>query len=103
MEKGAVRDLRRFLQKAGIIPCIKHKEYIGIVDFDPEIDLFHGTVTNTHDVITFYGASVAELRKEMQIPLEVCEEQGKVPENTWTQITHYLLYKKINICEKIKN
>ena len=45
---------------------IEYKGYIGAIDFDPEIGLFHGTVININDAITFYGASVAELRKEMQ-------------------------------------
>lgn len=67
---------------------IEYKGYIGVVDFDPEIDLFHGTVINTQDVITFYGASVAELREEMQksldIYFEVCEEQGKVPDKPFS-------------------
>ena len=45
---------------------IEYKGYIGVVDFDPEIDLFHGTVINTQDVITFYGESVTEFREEMQ-------------------------------------
>jgi len=45
---------------------IEYKGYLGVVDFDPEIDSFHGTVINTNDVITFYGSSVAELREEMQ-------------------------------------
>ena len=67
---------------------IEYKGYIGVVDFDPEIDLFHGTVINTQDVITFYGASVTELRKEMQKSLEVyfevCEEQGKVPDQPFS-------------------
>ena len=66
----------------------EHNGYIGIIDFDPEIDLFHGTVINTHDVITFYGASVTELRSEMQKSLEVyfkfCEEQGKVPDKPFS-------------------
>ena len=66
---------------------IQYKGYIGVIDFDPEIDLFHGTVINTQDVITFYGASVAELRKEMQksldIYFEVCDQQGKVPGNSY--------------------
>ncbi|MDE0426060.1 MAG: type I restriction enzyme HsdR N-terminal domain-containing protein [Candidatus Poribacteria bacterium] len=63
---------------------IEYKGYIGAIDFDPEIDLFHGTVINTNDVISFYGASVNELREEMQKSiegyLEFCGEQGKVPE-----------------------
>ena len=67
---------------------IEYKGYIGIVDFDPEIELFHGTVINTQDVITFYGASVSELREEMQksleIYFEVCKEQGKVPDKPFS-------------------
>ncbi len=67
---------------------IEFKGYIGVVDFDPEIDLFHGTVINTQDVITFYGASVTELREEMQKSLEVyfevCEEQGKAPDKPFS-------------------
>ena len=67
---------------------IEYKGYIGVVDFDPEIDLFHGTVINTPDVITFYGASVVELREEMQKSLEVyfevCEEQGKAPDKPFS-------------------
>lgn len=63
---------------------IEYKGYIGAVDFDPEIDLFHGTVVNTNDVITFYGVSVSELREEMQKSiegcLEFCKEQEKIPE-----------------------
>lgn len=63
---------------------IEYKGYIGDVDFDPEIDLFHGTVINTSDVITFYGTSVTELREEMQKSiegyLEFCKEPGKTPE-----------------------
>lgn len=60
---------------------IEYKGYIGVIDFNPEIDLFHGTVVSIQDVITFYGASVTELREEMQKSLEVyfevCEEEGK--------------------------
>ena len=63
---------------------IEYKGYIGAVDFDPEIGLFHGTVINTNDVITFYGASVSGLGKEMEKSvegyLEFCKAQGKAPE-----------------------
>lgn len=63
---------------------IEYKGYIGAVNFDPEVDLFHGTVVNTKDVITFYGAFVSELREEMQKSIEgyieFCREQGKIPE-----------------------
>ena len=63
---------------------IEYKGYIGAIDFDPEIDLFHGTVINTNGIITFYGASVSELREEMEKSvegyLEFCREQGITPE-----------------------
>ena len=70
---------------------IEYKGYIGPVDFDPEIDLFHGTVINTNDVITFYGASVSELREEMQKSIEgyieFCKEQGITPEKPLSEPT----------------
>ena len=71
------------------LAMIEYRGYIGVVDFDPKIGLFHGIVINTQDVITFYGASVTELREEMQKSLEVyfevCEEQGKVPDKPFSR------------------
>ena len=68
---------------------IEYKGYIGVVNFDSGIDLFHGTVINTTDVITFYGASVTELREEMQNSvegyLEFCQEQEKIPEEPFSK------------------
>ena len=67
---------------------IAYNGYIGVVEFDDEIDAFHGTVINTNDVITFYGASVAELREEMQKSVDAylafCREQGKEPEEPFS-------------------
>ncbi len=74
---------------------IEYKGYIGAVNFDPEIDLFHGTVINTNDVITFYGASVTELREEMQKSiegyLEFCTEQGITPEKPFSDRSNITL------------
>ena len=42
---------------------MKHKGYVGRVEYDDEAGIFHGEVVNTRDVITFQGATVAELRK----------------------------------------
>ncbi len=67
---------------------IEYKGYIGEIEFDPEIDSFHGTVINTNDVITFYGTSVMELRNEMRKSideyLEFCKEQGRGPEQPFS-------------------
>lgn len=63
---------------------IEYKGYIGVFAFDPDIDSFHGTVINTNDVITFYGASVEKLREEMGKSIEeylkFCREQKRKPE-----------------------
>ncbi len=67
---------------------MEYQGYIGVVEFDPEIDAFHGTVVNTNDVITFYGKSVAELRKEMCISIDeylaFCQEEGRPPEKPFS-------------------
>ena len=71
-------------RKRGGQAMIEYKGYIGTFEFDSEIDSFHGTVINTNDVITFYGASVKELREEMQKSVEeylvFCREQRREPE-----------------------
>ncbi len=67
---------------------IEYKGYLGVVSFDSEIDTFHGTVINTNDVISFYGSSVTELKKEMQRSIEeylaFCQEQGRAPEEPFS-------------------
>ena len=50
---------------------IKYKNYIGTVEFDDEIDMFHGRVSNMRDVVSFYGSSVRALKasmKKSQVP-----------------------------------
>ena len=42
---------------------MEYKGYVGKVEFDDEAGIFHGEVINTRDVITFQGASAAELKK----------------------------------------
>lgn len=62
---------------------LQHRDYIANVDFDPEIDLFHGRIVNIRDVITFYGSSIEELKQEfaasLQVYLDVCREKGIEP------------------------
>ena len=67
---------------------MEYKGYIGVFEFNPEVDAFHGTVINTNDVITFYGKSVAELRKEMRLSIDdylaFCREEGQQPEKPFS-------------------
>jgi len=54
------------------------------VVFDDSLDVFHGEVVNTQDVITFQGKSVGELREaftdSVDDYLEFCREDGVEPE-----------------------
>jgi predicted HicB family RNase H-like nuclease len=67
---------------------IEYKGYLGVFEFNPENDTFHGTVINTSDVITFYGSSIEELRQEMRNSIEeylaFCREQGRPPEKPFS-------------------
>lgn len=67
---------------------MEHKGYIGRVEFDDEAEIFHGEVINTHDVITFQGESVTELkhafRESVEDYLEWCAERGETPEKPYS-------------------
>jgi len=85
---------------------MKYKNYEAAIDFDPDIEMFHGVVINTRDVITFYGKSVAELKKEFKNSVEdylaFCKERSEEPDkpfsgNLMLRITpslHQRLYSK---------
>ncbi len=57
--------------------------YIGKVEYDDDASIFHGEVTNTRDVITFQGKSVAELKKAFRESVDdylaFCAERGEEP------------------------
>ena len=67
---------------------IEYKGYVGVFEFDPEIDTFHGSVVNTRDVITFYGDSVSQLKEEMKRSIDeylaFCRERGREPEKPFS-------------------
>ena len=67
---------------------MKYKNYEATVDFDAELETFHGVVINTRDVITFYGKSVAELKREFKNSvedyLEFCRNLNEDPEKPFS-------------------
>lgn len=73
----------------------EHKGYVGVVEYDPEIAMFHGQVVDTKSAITFYGASVGELQREMAVSvdtyLEVCQEKGITPDKPYSGKLHFRL------------
>jgi len=62
---------------------MKYKDYEAAITFDDETETFYGEVINTRDVITFQGRSVAELKREFKVSvdvyLEFCRERNEEP------------------------
>ncbi|WP_102959039.1 type II toxin-antitoxin system HicB family antitoxin [Mangrovicella endophytica] len=67
---------------------MRYKAYEAAVEFDDEAEIFHGEVLNLRDVITFQGASVAELktafRDSVEDYLAFCKERGEEPEKPFS-------------------
>ncbi len=67
---------------------LKHKGYIGHIEFDDEAEIFYGEVINTRDVITFQGSSVKELKQEfinsVEDYLAFCAQRGEKPEKPFS-------------------
>ena len=62
---------------------IEYKGYTATVEYDPDEESFRGRVANVRDVISFYGRSVEDLKRQMKASiddyLEFCAEQGVEP------------------------
>jgi predicted HicB family RNase H-like nuclease len=67
---------------------MRHSDYVARITYDEEIDSFFGEVINTSDVITFYGHSIEELRREMassiEAHLEACRIKGVEPSRPYS-------------------
>jgi predicted HicB family RNase H-like nuclease len=67
---------------------MQYKGYEGIITSDENADNFYGDVINTHDVITFHGASVKErqqaFRDSADDYLEFCKERSEEPEKPFS-------------------
>jgi predicted HicB family RNase H-like nuclease len=67
---------------------MRHGDYVARVEYDPETAKFFGRVVNTADVITFYGASVEDLQRELATSIEAheafCREQGIAPSKPYS-------------------
>lgn len=74
---------------------LRYKNYIGVVEFDADADIFHGEVINTNDVITFQGSSVKELKKEFIASIDeyiaFCNERNELPERPFSGDLHMRL------------
>jgi predicted HicB family RNase H-like nuclease len=67
---------------------MEYKGYIGKVEIDDEAGILHGEVLNIRDVITFEGASVAEMQKAFRESVDdylaFCAQRGESPEKPFS-------------------
>ncbi len=65
-----------------------YKGYHGSAEYDADVGLFHGEVSDTRDVITFQGRDPAELRTAFQESiddyLDFCESRGEDPDKPYS-------------------
>ena len=67
---------------------LRHKGYVGQVEYDAQAHLFHGEVLGLKDVITFQGTEVNELeqafRDSVDDYLDFCQQRGESPEKPYS-------------------
>lgn len=65
-----------------------HGQYIAAIEYDPDIDLFFGSVINLSSPITFYGKSTEDLKREFEKSIQtyqdVCKERNLQPEKPFS-------------------
>lgn len=65
-----------------------YKQFISIISYSSEDDIFHGKIEGIDDLVTFEGRSVDELKKAFQEAvedyIETCKQIGKDPLKSYT-------------------
>lgn len=65
-----------------------YKGYSARIEYDEDLEAFHGQVLNINDVITFQGTSIEELRHELGASVDDylawCEERGEEPDRPFS-------------------
>lgn len=67
---------------------LKHKGYVGVVEYDSDEDVLFGRVINAKAVITFVGNSTEDIKKEFKESidcyLETCKKKGIEPKKQFS-------------------
>lgn len=62
---------------------MKYKDYKGHVEYDDVAKIFHGSVLDILDVVTFQGTTEGEIKQAFQDSVDdylaFCEERGEEP------------------------
>ena len=79
---------------------MEYKGYWAAVIFDDRAGIFHGSVVDTRDMVTFVGKSVEELRREFKISVDdylaFCSERGKEPDKPYSGEISFKVSSKVH-------
>ena len=79
---------------------MEYKGYRAAVTFDDDAGIFHGSVVDTRDVVTFAGESVEELRREFKISVDdylaFCREGGREPDKPYSGEISFQVASKVH-------
>jgi hypothetical protein len=88
-----LRALRAVKRRGRVTTC---NGFAGSVDFDPDAEVFGGTVVNANVLMSFGGKTVAERRKSLRDMVDTyladCEAAGKVPLRSRETLQEMLLH-----------
>jgi predicted HicB family RNase H-like nuclease len=66
---------------------LTYKEFVGSVHYSTDDEIFFGKIEGIDDLVTFEGASVAELKKSFKESvddyMELCKRENKAPEKSF--------------------
>jgi predicted HicB family RNase H-like nuclease len=66
---------------------LTYKEFVGSVHYSTDDEIFFGEIEGIDDLVTFEGASVAELKKSFEESvddyIELCKKANKAPEKSF--------------------
>lgn len=66
---------------------MKYKGYIGHIEYDDAVKIFHGEVVGLRDIITFQGRGVKELKQFFKDSVDDylcwCKKRNEKPEKTF--------------------
>jgi len=90
---------------------LKHKDYLGSVEFNSADGVLHGKIIGINDLVTYEGSSVDELKhafiESVEDYLQTCEELDKEPNKFYRGVfnirTSNEIHRGLAIIAKKKN